>query len=112
MNPTKRQKRITRHTRVRASIGGSALPRVAVFRSNRAISAQIIDDAKKTTMVSIRQGSGKGSKTERAEQAGMSLAKKATEAGIAKVVFDRGGYKYHGRVKAFSEGLRKGGLKF
>ena len=114
----KRQHRISRHNRVRAKIKGTAgIPRVSVFRSNKHIFAQIIDDASKKTLASSSVKSAKksvikGNKTEKASVIGETLAKKAQEAGINKVVFDAGGYKYHGRVKALAEGLRKGGLKF
>ena len=82
------------------------MPRVAVFRSNRYISAQVIDDTAHTTLLAAQ---GPKSKP---EPVGEELAKKAIAAGITKIVFDRGGHKYHGRVKAFAEGLRKGGLQF
>lgn len=107
MKPTKSNNRIRRHNRVRAKISGTAqAPRVSVFRSNRAISAQVIDDVARKTVASV-----KGPKN-KPESLGEELAKRAIEAGITKVVFDRGGYKYHGRVKNLAEGLRKGGLKF
>ncbi|MEK7583013.1 MAG: 50S ribosomal protein L18 [Patescibacteria group bacterium] len=107
MKISKLKKRIRRHQRVRAKISGTAgVPRVSVFRSNRYISAQVIDDAARTTVVSA-----KGPKN-KPEPVGEELAKKAIAAGIVKIVFDRGGYKYHGRVKTLAEGLRKGGLKF
>ncbi len=99
--------RIRRHRRVRAKINGTKqTPRVSIFRSNRSISAQVIDDTAGTTLMSA-----KGPKN-KPEPVGEELAKKTIEAGITKVVFDRGGYKYHGHVKALAEGLRKGGLKF
>ena len=103
---------------MRAKIKGtSGIPRVSVFRSNKHIFAQIIDDSSKKTLVSsavksTKKGTIKGNKTEKASVIGEALAKKAQETGINKVVFDAGGYKYHGRVKALAEGLRKGGLKF
>ena len=99
--------RTNRHKRVRAKIKGTAeRPRVAVFRSNRYISAQVIDDNARKTMVSATGPKNKP------EPVGEALAKKALEAGIKKVVFDRGGHAYHGIVKAFAESLRKGGLEF
>ena len=107
-----------RRKRVRAKIiGTSAVPRVSVFRSSRHIFVQIVDDSVGKTLVSsLIKSKGKsvprGAKTELAGKVGEMLAQKAKEAGITKVVFDRGGYKYHGRVKALAEGLRKGGLKF
>lgn len=93
------------------------MPRVSVFRSNQHIFVQIINDAGGKTLASSKvkakkKSALKGSKTELASQIGETLAAKAQEVGIDKVVFDRGGYKYHGRVKALAEGLRKGGLKF
>ena len=104
--------------RVRAKIKGTVkIPRVSVFRSNKHVFAQLIDDgAGKTIISSIIKSKDKsaikGNKTETASVVGEMLAKKAQDAGISQVVFDRGGYKYHGRVKALAEGLRKGGLKF
>lgn len=119
MKTSKRLQRIRRHGRVRAKIHGSKeLPRVAVFRSNRHIHAQIIDDKSGTTLVSmhdIEKAATKkttGKKTDRAAVVGEHLAAAAQKLGISKVVFDRGGHKYHGRVRALAEGLRKGGLNF
>ncbi|MBI4160611.1 MAG: 50S ribosomal protein L18 [Candidatus Yanofskybacteria bacterium] len=117
MKKLKREQRIMRHKRVRAKIKGTKdVPRISVFRSNKHIFAQLIDDAAGRTMASntlkSRLATNKGTKTESATKIGEKLAEKAKEAGIKKVVFDRGGYKYHGRVKALAEGLRKGGLEF
>ncbi|MBI2063848.1 MAG: 50S ribosomal protein L18 [Candidatus Yanofskybacteria bacterium] len=118
MKVSKFQHRNKRHARVRAKIKGTAsIPRVSVFRSNLHIFAQIIDDATGKTLVSndiksVKKTTAKGTKIEKASVIGETLAKKAQETGINKVVFDRGGYKYHGRVKALADGLRKGGLKF
>lgn len=120
MNSNKEKKlhRITRHRRVRAKVyGTSKVPRLSVFKSNKHIFAQIIDDTAGKTMVSsvIKSKSKselKGKKTEAAKTIGQMLAKKAVEKGIKQVVFDRGGFKYHGRVRAFAEGAREGGLKF
>ena len=111
-----RQKRVKR---IRKKISGtSEIPRLRVFRSARNIYAQVIDDTKGHTLVSIsslqadaKDPDSKG-KCSMAHQVGMLLAEKAKAAGISNVVFDRGGNIYHGRVKAFSEGVRKGGLKF
>ncbi|MEK7616267.1 MAG: 50S ribosomal protein L18 [Patescibacteria group bacterium] len=98
--------RIQRHNRIRARLQGtSERPRVAVFRSNQYISAQIIDDSAHKTLASA-----KGPKA-KPDAVAQELAKKAVAAGISKVVFDRGGHKYHGGVKALAEGLRKGGLQ-
>ena len=114
----KRGQRKRRHKRVRTKIKGTAnVPRVSVFRSNKHIFVQLIDDsAGKTigssTAKSKLKSTQKGTKTELAGKIGEMIAQKAGESGISKVVFDRGGYKYHGRVKALAEGLRRGGLKF
>lgn len=89
--------------------------RLSVFRSNKYISAQIIDDTKGETLVSVSEGElkeTKGTKTERAKNLGLILAKKARDKKISKVVFDRGEFAYHGRVKALAQGAREGGLKF
>lgn len=115
-----------RHARVRAKVQGTAeCPRLSVFRSARYIYAQLIDDVNGKTLISA---DGRGMKTQKPKNektekqldgkvaaafaAGKLLAEKASEKGIKKVVFDRGGYKYHGRVKALAEGAREGGLEF
>jgi len=102
--------------RIRKKISGTALkPRIAVFRSNNQIYAQIIDDVAGKTLLSassLELGKAKLNKTESATKVGAALAEKAKGAGIENVVFDRGGYLYHGRVKALAEGAREGGLKF
>ncbi len=109
-----------RHQRVRARVTGTALrPRLCLFRSLNHIYAQVIDDAKGHTLASastlepeiLGEAQGKA-KTARAELAGSLLAKRAIDKGVQQVVFDRGGYKYHGRVKAFAEAARQAGLKF
>jgi large subunit ribosomal protein L18 len=113
---TARRKRIKR---IRKNIfGTNEKPRMRVFRSNRHISVQIIDDEKQMTLVAA-SSVGKGfdgadveNKCDQAKKVGEAIAKKALAAGVSKVVFDRGGNLYHGRVKALSEGARKGGLKF
>lgn len=88
-------------------------PRLSVFRSSRFIYAQIIDDLKRVTLVAASDMKSKeNKKLERAGQVGETLAKKARDKGVTKVWFDRGAYKYHGRVKALAEGARKGGLEF
>ncbi len=112
---TKRQARLRRHRRVRAKIAGTAeRPRLVVFRSNRGISAQLVDDAAGRTLASAswKGVRASGSKTDRANAVGKALADEAKKAGIERCVFDRGGYLYHGRVKALAEGAREGGLKF
>jgi large subunit ribosomal protein L18 len=113
--------RLMRHRRVRKRVAGSAeRPRLAVFRSLSHIYAQVIDDRAGRTVAAasdLEAGSPRGDKkagkkTERAKQVGKALAERAKAAGIAEVVFDRGGYRYHGRVKALAEGAREAGLKF
>lgn len=112
-NKGKNVKRTRRHNRVRARVMGTAAkPRLSVFRSNTGVFLQLVDDAEGKTLVSARATSGKGTKTERAGKAAGELAKKALEKKITKAVFDRGGYRYHGIVKAVAEGARKGGLRF
>jgi large subunit ribosomal protein L18 len=109
-----------RHNRVRAKvIGTTSRPRLCLFRSLNHIYAQVIDDAKGNTIASAStlepelKGNSKGkTKTARAELVGSLIAKRALSKGISQVVFDRGGYKYHGRVKALAEAARQGGLKF
>lgn len=114
----KKQNKLQRKRRVRAKVFGTETrPRLSVFRSNRFIDAQIIDDTKSKTLVSFssRHLPAKTSKTNKTETAGLvgeELAKRAKRKKITKVVFDRGSYKYHGRVKTLAEGARKGGLKF
>jgi len=110
---TKRDARLHRHTRVRKKISGDAeRPRMAVYRSNRHIYVQLIDDARAATLVqaSDREVSAEG-KTARAKAVGELIASRAKEAGIEGAVFDRGGRLYHGRVAALAEGAREGGLR-
>jgi len=114
---TVRQARERRHRRVRRKIVGTAeRPRLAVFRSNRGIEAQLIDDLDGKTLAyashTALAKSFKGSKSEQAAQVGKKLADAAKKAGIESVVFDRGGYLYHGRVKALADAAREGGLEF
>lgn len=108
--------RVRKHARVRAKVSGTATcPRLCVFRSNKHIEAQLIDDVKQTTLVSassVQMKLANGSNIEAAKQVGAELAKKAKEKKISTVVFDRGGYVYHGRVAALAEAAREGGLKF
>ena len=109
--------RLKRHKRVRAKISGTAeRPRLAVYRSNANISAQIIDDTKGVTLVSASTfGEGftaNGGNKAAAKEVGKMIAEKAIAEGITEVVFDRGGYLYHGRVSELAEGAREGGLKF
>jgi large subunit ribosomal protein L18 len=113
---TTREARERRHRRVRGKIGGTAeRPRLAVFRSNRGIFAQLVDDDSGRTVASaswLNLKSHSGSKTDQAAEVGKALAAAATKAGVSTCVFDRGGYLYHGRVKALAEGAREGGLQF
>ena len=109
--------RLKRHIRVRGKISGTAeCPRLCVYRSTNNISAQIIDDVKGVTLVSastLEAGfEGLGSNKEAAKKVGITVAQRATEKGITEVVFDRGGYIYHGRVQELADGAREGGLKF
>lgn len=113
----KKQKRYRRHKRVRAKIFGTAFrPRLSVFRSAKHIWAQLIDDEKAKTLLTASDLELKKlrvkDKKEKAREVGKLIAQKALKNKIEKVVFDRGGYKYHGRIKAFAEGAREGGLKF
>ncbi len=110
--------RVARHQRVRQTLKGtSATPRLCVFRSNKAIYAQIIDDETRTTLVSASSLDKSlkiknGSNVEAAKVVGKSIAEKAKKAKITKVVFDRGGYLYHGRVAALADAARENGLEF
>ena len=105
--------RVRKHTRVRKNVvGTSSRPRLAVFRSSQHIYAQIIDDEKGKTLVSASDLKETGKKMERAYKVGNDLAKDAIKSKITAVVFDRGGFLYHGRVDALAKGAREGGLKF
>ena len=111
------QARLKRHKRVRAKISGTAArPRLAVYRSNANISAQIIDDVAGVTLVAAstleKDFEGIGSNKAAARIVGKNIAERAAAKGITEVVFDRGGYLYHGRVSELAEGAREGGLKF
>jgi large subunit ribosomal protein L18 len=121
MSPKSReQKRIQRHIRVRRHVAGTtARPRVSVFRSLSEIYAQVIDDSTGRTLVSVstvdkdlREKVAKLKKSDQAKEVGKALAQRAQSKGIQQVVFDRGGYRYHGRVKALAEAAREAGLKF
>ena len=115
-----REARYRRHRRVRKKVDGtSSRPRLCVFRSLSHIYAQVIDDTQGRTLVSastldaeIKNDTTGKSKTDRAGMVGQLLAKRAKEKKISQVAFDRGGFKYHGRVKALADAARKGGLKF
>ena len=111
------QARLKRHIRIRSKISGTAeRPRLAVYRSNANISAQIIDDVKGVTLASAstleKDFEGIGSNKAAAKKVGATIAERAKAKGITEVVFDRGGYLYHGRVSELAEGAREGGLKF
>ena len=113
---TKPQSRLRRRRRVRAKVRGTAeRPRLSVFRSNRGIQAQVIDDVAGHTIAAVNwtEGDLKDLKSmDQAKRAGELLAERAKAAGVESVVFDRGGYRYHGRVKALADGARESGLTF
>jgi large subunit ribosomal protein L18 len=114
---TVRKARERRHKRVRKTLAGTAeRPRLVVFRSNTGIEAQLVDDLARKTLAAASslhlKKSFKGDKTEQAAEVGKALAAAAKSAGIETAVFDRGGYLYHGRVKALADAAREGGLKF
>ena len=105
--------RTRRHIRVRAKVAGSEeRPRLVVFRSDKHIYAQLVNDVTQRTIVTVTDQGLTGKKTEKSVEVGKRIAEKAKAAGISKVVFDRAGYQYHGRVKAVAEGAREGGLEF
>ena len=114
----KQQKRIRRHKKIRARIHGTQTrPRLCVFRSNQHIYAQLIDDDKAKVLLSVSDKATKGpkgkiSKNDIAEEVGKEIAKKALDKKIEKVIFDRSGFVFHGRIKSLADGARKGGLKF
>ncbi len=119
INKAKREKLMRRHLRVRSRIKGTAQkPRLSVFRSNKHIFLQLIDDEKGKTIISesdpkaAKKEKSKKAKIEMAREAGKKLAEAAAKKKIKHAVFDRGGYVYHGRVKAAAEGAREGGLQF
>ncbi len=114
MTPSKEYQRKRRHNKIRSKISGTAKkPRLSVFRSNSAIYAQLVDDTQGKVIVSASSlKAKKGKSTEAAKQVGTELAKAAKGKKITTCVFDRGGYLYHGRVKALAEGAREGGLQF
>ena len=111
---SKKERRIKIKARIRGRISGTPeRPRLSVFRSNKQIYAQVIDDLAGKTLVSASsKGITEGTKSEIAAKVGEAVAKKAIEAGITSVVFDRNGFLFHGRVKSLADGARKGGLKF
>lgn len=107
------EERRRRHIRVRRKVSGTPTrPRLVVFRSLKHISAQLVDDTQGRTLLTVTDMKLEGSKMERSQQVGKLIAERAKAAGITQVVFDRAGYKYHGRVKAVADGAREGGLEF
>lgn len=115
MSLVKDRRRLKIKSRIRGKVfGSSTKPRLAVFRSNAAIYAQIVDDLTGTTLVSFSSSKDKtkATKVEKSKNVGIELAKLALAKGISNVVFDRGGFLYHGRVKALADGAREGGLNF
>jgi large subunit ribosomal protein L18 len=111
---TKGDRRLKRRRRVRARVTGTAnRPRISVFRSNQGISAQLIDDTAGRTLAAVNwyePDLRKLAKPERTKRAGETLAERAKAAGVSEAVFDRGGYRYHGHVRAFAEAIREGGI--
>jgi large subunit ribosomal protein L18 len=111
---TKDNRRLKRRRRVRAKISGTERrPRISVFRSNRGISAQLVDDISGRTLAAVNWYEPELrdlGKTERTKRAGEALAERAKAAGISEAVFDRGGYRYHGHVRAFAEAIREAGI--
>jgi large subunit ribosomal protein L18 len=105
--------RLRRHLRVRRRLAGTAeRPRLVVFRSLKHIYAQLVDDTANRTLATASDHKLTGKKSERSSEVGKLIAQKAKDAGFSRVVFDRAGYRYHGRVKAVADGAREGGLEF
>jgi large subunit ribosomal protein L18 len=113
---TRHQKRLRRRRRVRAKVAGTGeRPRLAVYRSNRGVQAQVIDDVRGHTVAAVNWTEPELRslpRMDQAKRAGELIAQRAKEAGTETVIFDRGGYRYHGRVRALAEGAREGGLQF
>lgn len=113
---TSQKRRLKRRRRVRAKVTGTASqPRISVFRSNRGIFAQLVDDVAGSTLTAVSWSEPElrsRPRMEQAQEAGKLLAQRAQAKGVTKAVFDRGGYRYHGRVKALADGAREGGLEF
>lgn len=108
-----KKNKLQRQKRIRAKIKGTAeRPRLSVYRSNKGIAVQLIDDMKQITILGVRDVKDQGTKTEKARTLGLQVAKSALDKKIKAVIFDKGSYAYHGRVKAVAEGAREGGLKF
>jgi len=113
MNKSKKDSRRRVRYSIRKKISGTAdVPRLAIFRSNKQIYAQIIDDVNGNTLASASSMANKGNKLDQAKEVGKMIAGNAKKIGVEKVIFDRGGFLYHGRVKALAESARESGLKF
>lgn len=113
MKRTKKESRQRIHLRIRKKVNGtSERPRLSVYRSNKAIYCQVIDDLAGHTLAAANSQGMKGTNIQQAAEVGKMIAERAKAAGIQTVVFDRGGYLYHGRVKALADGAREGGLQF
>jgi large subunit ribosomal protein L18 len=110
---TKEERRYRRHLRVRKKVTGTAArPRLVIRRSLKHIYAQLVDDTLSRTLMTVSSHDIEGKKTEKSSEVGKRIAARAKDAGISQVVFDRAGYRYHGRVKALADGAREGGLEF
>ena len=110
---TNDDRRRRRHLRVRNHLAGTqSRPRLVVYRSLKHIAAQLVDDDARKTLMAVTDSGIEGTKTQRATEVGKRIAARAKESGVSKVVFDRAGYRYHGRVKALADGAREGGLEF
>ena len=110
---TRASLRTRRHFRVRKKVNGtSERPRLVIYRSLKHIYAQLVDDVAQRTLMTVTDAGLEGKRVAKSAEVGKRIAQKAKEAGVTKVVFDRGGYKYHGRVKAVADGAREGGLEF
>ena len=110
---TRQDLRFRRHLRVRQRVAGTAeRPRLVVFRSLKHIYAQLVDDSTSRTLASVSDHKLTGKKSEKSTEVGKLIAQRAKDAGLTKVVFDRAGYRFHGRVKAVADGAREGGLEF
>ncbi|MCB0522907.1 MAG: 50S ribosomal protein L18 [Lewinellaceae bacterium] len=113
MNRTKEQARKRLHMRIRNKISGTGeRPRLSVYRSSKEIYCQLINDLDGHTIAAATSKGLKGTKSEQAAEVGKMIAERAKSAGVEGIVFDRGGYRYHGRVRSLAEGAREGGLKF
>jgi large subunit ribosomal protein L18 len=110
---TREEYRRRRHFRVRKKVNGTAeRPRLVIYRSLKHVYAQLVDDDAQRTLLTVTDNGLSGKKVEKSVEVGKRIAERAKETGVTKVVFDRGGYLYHGRVKAVADGAREGGLEF